>query len=226
MAVRRHQSWALFSWCLWIRIPCVLLLLSYSFLFVLLIFHSKGHPKALLWCCCKVICTLLHQRGRHDRAKEYSSKIANHWDWVDVLGISIFTSDTARLCVAPLCFSFQSANMISQLHLLNASQEQNIHITFTMCLYLSLAWLQIRIIQMHYSICVDQIVDVFFSWLQPAQRQKCGWILGFQSDVLELIILARSLMVLVCLCFQGRWTKEWTVMEFHEHLIQAFSSGL
>ena len=99
MAVRRHQSWALFSWCLWIRIPCVLLLLSYSFLFVLLIFHSKGHPKALLWCCCKVICTLLHQRGRHDRAKEYSSKIANHWDWVDVFGyIDLHLRYCATLC--------------------------------------------------------------------------------------------------------------------------------
>lgn len=99
MAVRRHQSWALFSWCLWIRIPCVLLLLSYSFLFVLLMFHSKGHPKALLWCCCKVICTLLHQRGRHDRAKEYSSKIANHWDWVDVFGyIDLHLRYCATLC--------------------------------------------------------------------------------------------------------------------------------
>ena len=170
------------------------------------------------------------KRGRNDRAKN-NSKIANHWDWVDVFGyIDIHLRYCATLCGSLVhCESmlnyvsfevvFHQQIWSSQLHLWNASQEQNIHITFTMCLYLSLAWLQIRIIQMHYSICVDQIVDVFFSWLQPAQRQKCCWILVFQSVVLELILLVSSLMVLVCLCFQGRWMKEWTVMEFHEHLV-------
>lgn len=98
MAVRRHQSWALFSWCLWIRIPCVLLLLSYSPLFVLKCFIQRVIQKLCFDAVARLFAHYFTKRGRNDRAKN-NSKIANHWDWVDVFGyIDIHLRYCATLC--------------------------------------------------------------------------------------------------------------------------------